>query len=373
MSSVRPPQVAMDLSVLRQFNTGTEEFIEGLVGGLDQLGVSVIPLDVEQPLQPQQAQLGQKTRSKRSPAAKWFWESWGLAAALRRTNADVVHIPYLAHPPRPLAVPAVVTVHDLIPYRFPHYQRRLRDRQYFRGLKAHLQYAARFVAISQATREDLAIVFPDLGARTVVIPNGVHEDFYRPVPPAPVDALIAHGVLVSRPRLLYVGGYAVHKNVGILLRAASRVLPSRDAELVLIGAAHNPAVARLVATEHLERHVHITDRVSRAELRAWYACSTAFCFPSRYEGFGLPPAQALAAGVPVVASRTAALEEVLGEAALFAPPDDLDAWVHNLERLLDDGVLRQRLAALGQTRAGSYHWAAVAAQYADVYREVARS
>jgi glycosyltransferase involved in cell wall biosynthesis len=365
-------RVAMDASVLRQFNTGTEEFIEGLVSGLHQLGIETVGLGVSVPLDPAAEQLGQPVRGKRSPAAKWLWETRGLPRAAARADVDVVHIPYLAHPPRLLRLPTVVTVHDLIPYRFPNYQRRWRDRTYFAQLKPRLAQATRLVAISQATREDIQLVFPELAPRTVVIPNGVHDLFYQPPPPDQLSALAAHGVDVNRPRILYVGGYAEHKNVRVLIEAAARVLPEHDAELVLVGAADVPEALALVRGAHLAGRVRTTSRISRGALRAWYGCATIFAFPSRYEGFGLPPAQALAAGVPVAAAQTAAVEEVLGSAALWAPADDVDAWAVNLRRLLEDVDLRERLRKDGRARAASYRWQAVAARYADVYREVAQ-
>jgi glycosyltransferase involved in cell wall biosynthesis len=372
MTDAQELRVAMDVSVLRRFNTGTEEFIEGLVGGLSQVGLGTVGLGAARPLDPAAEQLGQPLRDKRSPLAKWLWETRTLSRLAERTGADVVHIPYLAHPPQPLHVPTVVTVHDLIPYRFPGYQRRWRDRTYFAQLKPRLSHASRLVAISAATQEDIQLVFPELAGRAVVIPNGVHDVFYAPPSAEALARLAAGGADPDRPRVLYIGGYAPHKNVRVLLHAAAAVLPSREAELVLVGAADAPDVLALAHRAGLAGLVRATGRVSRAELRAWYSCATVFAFPSRYEGFGLPPAQALAAGVPVAAARTAAVEEVLGPAALWAEPDDVDAWTANLAQLLDDAALRDRLRQAGRTRAASYRWRAVAARYADVYREVAQ-
>ncbi len=370
--SAEDVRVGIDMSVLREFNTGTEEFIEGLVGGLDQQGLQVVGLGADEPLDPHQDRLGQPLRTKRSPLQKWDWERSGIVRAARSAGVDVLHIPYMTHPPAPPGLPTIVNVHDVIPYRFPGYQRRLRDRRYFAALRSRLPLATRLVAVSQATADDFALVFPRCAASLVVIPNGVHESFFEAPTPEGEAELARVLPLPDRPRLLYVGGYQAHKNLELLLRLAARTLIELDAELVLVGGAGRPQL-EMLAGSSLKGRLRLTGRLSRPALRALYGASRALLFPSRYEGFGLPPAQALAAGIPVLASRGPALQEVLGEAALFADPDDVDTWAENLVRLVTDEDLRKRLREKGWAQASQFRWAAVAARYRNLYREVSGS
>ncbi|MGC8488018.1 MAG: glycosyltransferase, partial [Clostridia bacterium] len=175
-----PPtvRVGLDGSVLRQFNTGTEEFIESLVRGLYRIGVNLCGIGCAKPLEPDQERLGQPLREKRPPWAKWRWETAGLVSEAAAAGVNVLHIPYMAHPPGALALPTVVNVHDVIPYRFPAYQRRFRDRQYFKALRGRLQFATRLVAVSRATADDFAVVFPHLTDRLEVIPIGPDEAYH---------------------------------------------------------------------------------------------------------------------------------------------------------------------------------------------------
>jgi glycosyltransferase involved in cell wall biosynthesis len=109
--------------------------------------------------------------------------------------------------------------------------------------------------------------------------------------------------------------------------------------------------------------------VDEAALGALYRGARLFVFPSRYEGFGLPVLEALAAGVPVVASDLPVVRELAAGAALYAPPMDVEAWVRQVERLLDDPALARRLAEAGGERAGRYTWEAAAEGYVEIFRE----
>jgi glycosyltransferase involved in cell wall biosynthesis len=364
--------VGLDCFPLRSLTSGTEEYIEGLVRGLWAHGVTVTALGGA-PLDPADPRLGQPERPKPTPWAKWWWETRGLAQAAARTPVTVVHIPYLAHPPRPLGQPTVVTVHDLIPYQFPGYGGRARDRAYFRALPARLGHATRLVAVSVATRDAVAQWFPLWLPRLSVIANGVHDAFFAP--PA-TDALhTAQALCSERPaarRVLYVGNYQPHKNVPTLLQAFSRLPQDLNVRLILVGSAGDATVDAWVRAAGVADRVDRLPRVNRPVLRALYELADVFAFPSRLEGFGLPPAQALAAGVPCAVSETPAVAEVVGDAALRADPDDIDGWAANLTRLLDpDDETARRLVARGRERAQAFRWAAVAEQYRELYAELA--
>ena len=359
--------VGLDTSPLAALNTGTEEVLDGLLHGLYQVGQAVVPLaPPRQALDMEARSLGLTPTARPSHRAKWRWETAGLARAAAAAGVDVVHVPYLAHPPRPLPVPTVVTVHDLIPYLYPGYQQRWRTRWYFRRLAARLPYASRLVAVSEATWHDIALVFPAWHARVVVIPNGVHPQYFLPPDAAELQSArqelgLREGEDRDTPVLLYAGGYQPHKNVPLLLKA---VQAAREAmphlRLLLAGAAGQ-------LDEAAAPGATLLPRVSRARLAALYALATVVVCPSRYEGFGLPAAQGLAAGTPVVASDIPAHREVLGEAACLLPVDDPAAWAEALTALLQDPARRRELAAAGRERAGAFRWERAARQYQALY------
>lgn len=364
-------RVGMDVSPLRTFSTGTEEYIEGLVHGLLAHGIPVTGWGSPEPLDPLDPHPGQTGRAKKlGPWEKWRWENDGIVRAASQSHVSVAHIPYMSHPMRALPMPTVVTVHDLIPFRFPGYQRRFRDRLYFRSLPARLRHADVLVAVSDATRRELTETFPAWESRVRVILNGVHPAYYEE-PDAAFMEETAHQLgLMDRPRILYVGGYQAHKNVPLLLSAFERVSINLDSELVLVGAEANETIQRLVSERGLHARVVLTGRLSREQLAALYHLATVFASPSRYEGFGLPAAQALATGCPTAVSRTPALLEVVQDAALVADPDDERGWAENLLTLLSNEGARQEGIQRGLARAQAFHWDAVAAQYIALYNEV---
>ncbi len=365
-------KIAMDISIIEACRTGTEEYVEGLVWGLSRLGTGVVGMGRPgQALLPNQPCMGMALHHKRPLWQKLWWENFGINRVLH--DVSVLHIPYMMYPPRTLSMPTVVTVHDVIPYRLQSYHGRLRERLYFGHIRRHLPQATRIVAISDATARDIAEIFPALSSRVTVIPNGVHPDFFQPVAVEEMEILGSHYHLVRRPRLLYVGGYDPRKNVPTILRACREVFSRMSGgELVLVGALHHPDVVQLVGDLGLGERVVLTPYLSRREVVALYHASDLFVFPSTYEGFGLPPAQALAAGVPVVAGDTPAVAEVVSGAGMLVPPLDVGAWVEAVAKVLGTPALAQKMVALGKARAEEFNWEAIARQYQKLYESLVR-
>lgn len=364
--------IAIDVSNTAGFRTGTEEYIEGLVYGLRRSGVQVVGVGRQtQALLPDKPRLGLDLRRSPSPLTKLWWEYYGVRRVPR--DVEALHIPFMAHPEAKLAVPSVVTVHDLIPYRLDSYRRSVKERRYFAHVERALPYADRLVAISEATYGDLEEFFPGLAAKTTVIPNGVHPDFFEDIEAERIGQAVRRFGLRRHPRVLYVGGFDERKNVGTLLSAMREVFQGRsDGELVLVGAKDNLGVRRAVVENGLESRVVATPFVSRPDLVALYHSADLFVYPSRYEGFGMPPAQALAVGVPVVASDIPPIHEVVQDSGVLVPPDSVEAWVDAVGRILDTPAAAQRMVADGQSRAEEFSWASIARRYLDVYQDAVK-
>lgn len=362
--------IAIDLSSTAGFRTGTEEYIEGLVYGLRRAGTQVVGVGRKtQALLPDKPRLGLDLRRSPSPFGKWWWEYYGV----RRVPKDIelLHIPFMAHPEGRLAVPTVVTVHDLIPYRMAAYRQSVKEHRYFAHIERALPFADRLVAISQATYDDIAEYFPHLLNKTVIVPNGVHPDYFEELSADQVAHVVRRYGLHRHPRILYAGGYDERKNVGTLLHAVGEVFRTRrDGELILVGAKDNLAIRRQVVENGLDTRVVVTPFVSRADLVALFNSADLFVYPSRYEGFGMPPAQALAVGIPVVASNIPPIREVVNEYGILVDPDSSEAWADAIGRILDSPASAQRMVADGQIYAENFSWARIARDYAAVYREV---
>lgn len=270
-------------------------------------------------------------------------------------------------------MPTVVTVHDLIPYRLQAYHGRLRERVYFSQIRRYLPNATQIVAISQSTYRDIADFFPQLAQKVTVIANGVHPDYFHPVAVEQMERLTASYGLAKRPRLLYVGGYDARKNVHTILQACQKIFSRmKDGELVLVGALHHEPTLRAVKELGLEDRVIFTPYLLRNQVVGLYQAADLFVYPSMYEGFGLPPAQALAMGVPVIAGDIPAVSEVVGDSGLLVSPHNVDEWVETISRVIQTPALAQKMAARGRARAEDFNWENIAEQYQKLYRRLVR-
>jgi glycosyltransferase involved in cell wall biosynthesis len=299
------------------------------------------------------------------PVVRILWEQLIQPLALRSVRPDLLHaLAFVA--PGLSPCPAVVTVYDLS-FRLTPGRFRPAPRLYLSTFTAHTcRRARRVIAISESTKSDVVRLFGVNRDRVDVAYPGVDAGF-RPLPRPEVEAFRARKGLPAR-FVLYLGTLEPRKNLGVLLRAFSRLAaPASDSHLVLAGARgwHYQDLFRLTHELDLAERVLFPGFVSADELVLWYNAAAVFAYPSAYEGFGLPVAEALACGRPVVTSNVAALPEAGGDAALLVPPDDVDALTSALARAL---TLEPEALARGPAHAARFTWAATAAQTVASYR-----
>ncbi len=299
-----------------------------------------------------------------------LYESWnhlpGPLAEAVVPGADVVHATTWAVPRTRL--PLVVTVHDLAFRRAPEHFTRRGARYFERSLARTVTEADAVIVPSEATAADC--VEAGIPSTTIrVIPHGVRT---HPVSQAEVAAFRNERGL-SHPYVLWTGTREPRKNLSGLLRAYARLVPAHpEIDLVLVGPAgwgDDTEVLGLLADLPPER-VHVLGRLPQQDLATAYAGARAFCFPSFWEGFGLPVLEAMAYGAPVVTSRATSMEEVVGDAGLLADPEDPGELSAALEAAV--GPDHDTLATAGQERASQFTWEASATAHREVYAEVAR-
>ena len=301
---------------------------------------------------------------------------------LRRLKADLVHIP-LNRVPLLMVRPYVVTIHDMVnlyydeqPLSTAHmYLRRFRFR---RGLTR----ASRVIAVSDATRRDVENLLGVPSARIARVYNAPDPGFLGRDPQAgeAERRRIMERYQIDRPFLLYAGAIRHHKNIPRLVEAFAVLREQlaahsvyNDLRLVIIGdtISQYPAVRQAVLRSKVEHAVRFLGFVPFDTLRCFYEAAAAFVFPSRHEGFGLPPLEAMACGTPVVTSNVSSLPEVTGDAAMLINPGNVFDIARGISDVLTDEPLRAELIRRGRAQAARFSWERSAREVLDIYQQVA--
>ncbi len=270
----------------------------------------------------------------------------------------------------PFDGPQVVTVFDLSIKRFPATHPHGRVQFFNDYFDRRLPRAQHILAISEFTKRELCELLPVAPERVTVTPLAAPPDFCR-ADDAAVRAFVQRRNLPAQ-FFLYVGNLEPRKNLVLLVHAYAQLLRRRGRHtppLVLAGEATwlTDELFAAIAAERLGEHILLPGYVPEDELALWYSAATVFVYPSRYEGFGLPVVEAMAAGTPVIAADAASLPEVAGDAARLVAPDDLDGWTQALDELWQDPARRAALAAAGVQRAAQFSWTRCAQQTHAVY------
>jgi glycosyltransferase involved in cell wall biosynthesis len=343
--------VLVDTAVFRRPPTGTARWVRGLVTALgDQRGIELVsssgPARIEW--------FGWRSRHTRARdhllnrvanlARQRWWYEFGIRRLADQEAADVLLLPANLAARRG-RLPQVVAILDVNFLTKPETYEPASARYLAWSYKRAVRDADRLVTISEFSRSEIC---GHLGvasdAITVVYPGVDVPAAARPSPSP-----------LGRPYALWVGATEVSKNVGLLLDAWVPGAPS-GLTLAIVGPPgrdHATLVARAVG---LADRVVITGAVTDAELEQWYQSAAVFLFPSRTEGFGFPPLEAMARGVPVIAASAGALPEVLGEAALFHHPDDREMLRSHILALMDDETRRGEQILRGFDRVARYRW-----------------
>ncbi len=301
-----------------------------------------------------------------------------IAARLARNGRPtVIFVPYFA-PPLWSRQPVVTTIGDLIPLLLPAYRGNWFVRAYMALARRAALRSAHILTFSNFSRSAI-LNYLGLPPERVTVTYLAAGEQYRPAADrAAAQALAAARYGVQPPFIYYVGGLDERKNLYTLLRAFALVR-NRNKRVVLAIAGRAlgrdprlfPDIDRMIADLDLGAAVCRIDVPADDGPLLYQAC-TIFAYPSRYEGFGLPPLEAMACGAPVIVSDASSLPEVVGAAAIRIAPDDIAGWAAAINRLLDDEALRADLSARGLARAASFSYQHTAATTLAILEQVAR-
>ncbi len=301
-----------------------------------------------------------------------LWEQFGLPRLARREHLDLLHYVDHALPLFDRPCPVVITVHDLAFYRLPQmYNASRRAYKRLIGLRS-VRQAAHVIVNSAATAAEVAALTGITIDKITIIRYGL-DPMFRPLP-AEAIAETRRKLDLHRPFFLFVGTLQPRKNLATLVAAFAKLVNARDLphELVIAGG-RGWLVDDLVVLAGQQR---VADRlrflgpVPHQDLPYLYNCSESLVYPSWYEGFGLPPLEAMACGTPVVAAAIPSIQEVVADAGTLIPPADVAGFAEAMWRVASDPVERRRLAEAGPRRAAAFSWDQCARQTWAVYQRV---
>ncbi len=378
------------LPALNRTEPADEQVEYTLLGFEPEVALPDIPVD-----QKILARVPNPVRRGGGNAVKLWWEQAGLPGLLRAEKAagrpfDVVHWPYFAaslrQPPPPCAT--IVTIHDLIPLLLPEYAPSLPLKAYFKLVSRAAQQATLVLTDSEHSRQDILrlLKLPEAKVETVYLGT---DERYRPANLSPDERRTLfqkYGLTGSERTIFYIGGFDRRKNMPLLIEAFGQALPRlKELEgttgdgpwtLAIAGKAHSTnstmypnlyEVANRALNEPDRERIRFLGRVDEEDKPALYQTSELFVFPSRYEGFGLDPLDALACGIPTICSNASSLPELMGAAARLVSPDRVSDWAEAIVELASRPDLRTELATAGPTQAARFSWQKTAERTLQLY------
>ncbi len=300
------------------------------------------------------------------------FESWALSLELLFHSLDLVHSPDFI-PPSYLSCPSVITVHDLAFLLYPRFLTR-QSARYYGQIDGAARRSKRIIAVSQSTKRDIVRLLGVPEDKVSVIYEAAHPIF-RPLDRALARQHVKDVYGICDDFILFVSTLEPRKNLPTLLQAFKRLIDVHRTPVKLVVAGHQgwltEPMNEMVDKLHLENDVRFLGGVPNEELLHLYNAARVFALPSFYEGFGLPPLEAMACGTPVVVSNTSSLPEVVGDAGLLVDPNDAEAWSVALWRVLSDENLQLEMCQKGLRRTPLFSWERAARETLEVYRKAA--
>ena len=372
---MRPMKVALDLGKIHDFGVGT--YIRNLVNHLAKIdsentyfllhgeipnSTTLFTGENFKSIHLKERKQGELDRSE-------------LFRFLKRQAVDVCHIPHSDMPWR-LPCRYLVTVHDCVPVLFPSGdQARWVQTLRFHAKRRRLQQAEHVISVSEATKHDVERLYRIPENRITVIHNALDERLSS-LPTTLDSRSVLERYQIQDPYLLYAGNIRSHKNIPRLIEAFAVALGElrnhplySRLKLLIIGdeVAKHQALRRTVVISRVQSDVRFLGFVPYDILKLFYQNAAAFVFPSLYEGFGLPPLEAMACGTPVLTSNTSSLPEVVGDAALLVNPENVFEIARGIKQVLCDDVVRAQLIRRGREQIKKFSWMTCAQKTLQLY------
>jgi len=375
-------KIAFNGSFWNKPNTGSGQYLRALLTTLAQHDTSnvyslIAPSAVSRP--PSNVAVHYETFALNRAGdnlAKLYFEQIAFVRACQREQVDLAHVPYFASPLFPRAR-TVVTIHDLIPLVLPLYRGSVLVRAYTQLVALSARRADAIIADSEHSKRDIVRHLGIDPARVHIVYLAA-DPRYRPMNPGEANAVQRkYSLPPSGKYLLYLGGYDQRKNVRVIIQAFAQLRDLYDAgyRLVLGGVMLGNDSEFFPDPRRTAREAHLPDDaicylgwVDEVDKPAVFSNAAAFLFPSIYEGFGLPPLEAMACGAPVICSNASSLPEIVGDAGITIDPNDVDAWANAIRTVITSSTKRAEMSQRGVEQARKFSWKRAAEETLKVYQ-----
>ena len=366
--------IAYDARSMQAGGTGDRTYFREIIGGVAQSQPQSTLCLYAREIDAEREELARRFANVRSVpigfAVGALWNQFALAPRLKRDTMNVLHAQYLLPPRAP--IPTIVTIHDisfrLFPQWFP-----LRARRIMNVLiPLSARVATKILTISEHSKRDIARHFRIDPNKIIVTPLAAAARF-QPLEKDGARRKVREQFGLSAPYFIGIGLRGARKNTEVVLRAI-KVLCERGQwpNDVILALAGTPEQFPFVAASGVAERVHFLGYVDDEALPALYAGALASVYPSFYEGFGLPPLEAMSCACPTLSSNRASLPEVVGEGGQLLAPDDVEAWVAAMRELIGDEEVRAFWGERGVRQAAKFSWQTTVGQTGEIYRQVAR-
>jgi glycosyltransferase involved in cell wall biosynthesis len=300
-------------------------------------------------------------------------ERYSMNVELMRLGLDVLHSPDFIPPHRP-SCRSVITVHDLAFLLYPHFLTK-ESARYYGHIDQAVRWTDHIIAVSESTRRD-TIQHLGVPRNKITVVHEAANPIFRPIDRQEAKEQVRVRYGVDAPFVLFVSTIEPRKNVPTLMRSMWQLQEcyKEDVHLILAGGKGWLFEDAFASVEelNLDNRVHFVGRVSSEELLYLYNAAELLAHPAFYEGFGLPPLEAMACGLPVVVSNVASLPEVVGDAGLLIDPHDVDELTVNIWRVLNDEQLREEMRDKGLRQAQRFSWERAARETKEIYELVSK-
>ncbi|WP_446898269.1 glycosyltransferase family 4 protein [Clostridium sp. LBM24168] len=306
-----------------------------------------------------------------------FFEQYYFPQNLKKEAIDLYHIPQNGIGiSENIDCKKVITIHDLIPYILPETVGRGYLSKFLKEMPKIINIADAIITVSECSKKDILKFFPIDKNKIFVIPLAADKK-YRPLDKEMCKDKIKSEYNIDKPFILYIGGFSSRKNVSSLIKAFSKVHKNLDNDynLVIVGSNKDELgkLKYLCSNLSIAKNIKFTGFVRDSMMPIFYNASDLFVYPSLYEGFGLPPLEAMSCGTPVVTSDVSSIPEVTKDSAILVNPNDIESLTYSIEAILNEKSIQNELSLKGLNRSKSFSWEKTSEETLKIYDKILNS